>query len=691
MAGGGGLALRVCAVQVPGFVGLFGEGLEGRRYSEAWQFEGLAGADMEFLRGLQQSRSFNLEMQIYANRTAALQGLDGGKGGWGCDIALGGLTSTPSKCGSGSTPCVEYSQPYFSSGVALLHNRGWQNSKPLNLNLLSVFTWGPGLNSLAAILVAAIASSFCVYGAERWGGGGRSRQRSALSGLSKSAAWAFSSISGVGFGNLPSSPLARLLGMLVSLMSVCIGAILAGVCASDYVLQGLQSETADPNWRRTSHIPLEPGQRTWKHFQAALLNLDLHNAKVCTAAVEPYPEIQPLLLPSKLVSGESFEECVKKLLQGQVAAVLDDTLVVRHYLQRSGEEQLGFFESDSTYNIAIAFERGSAIRHEINDHILKELARGSFKRTAETYFSLPTLRPNYAGAALKDDLTEDGTPFFQRFEGHLFFVTVSFLGAFVLLWAALSFMKFWGRSKDKGDETPREGREEGDVEDSLKGIMSPGVLSSPGLVNDKLTENILKALSALMRSNAQLNEKIDGLGSTASSASTSLQKQKEVTDRVVTIVEKLSAQVQRESRGLAAAIASGEGTKPDSQAHMPKAGPGERHVPRLQPKSDPPRHQKPLKIPKLAGVGGKEGALPPLRAKTMSGSGASKRHDAPKEDQGFTSYTRDDPDVIRAKYGMSSRVSAPETPEDIRKAMMELDDVNLVLSDASSDLSDDSP
>jgi len=75
----------------------------------------------------------------------------------------------------------------------------------------------------------------------------------------------------------------------------------------------------------------------------------------------------------------------------------------------------------------------------------------------------------------------------------------------------------------------------------------------------------------------------------------------------------------------------------------------------------------------------------------MSGSGASKRHDAPKEDQGFTSYTRDDPDVIRAKYGMSSRVSAPETPEDIRKAMMELDDVNLVLSDASSDLSDDSP
>ena len=93
-----------------------------------------------------------------------------------------------------------------------------------------------------------------------------------------------------------------------------------------------------------------------------------------------------------------------------------------------------------------------------------------------------------------------------------------------------------------------------------------------------------------------------------------------------------------------------------------------------------------LSVPKLPSAIGKEGALPPLRAGTGVEPTGYKATNAPN----FASYTRDDPDVIRAKYGMSSKVTArTESPADIRRAMMELDDVNLVLSDASSDFSDD--
>jgi len=652
MTVGGGAALRVCATQAPGFVGLLGEELGGRRYLHGWQLDAVAGADMELLRGLEKRLGRPLQMEIFHNRTAALQQLGGGggEGSWQCEIAVGGLIASPADCTGASSPCVEYSQPHLQSGVALMHSPIYsQRAAGQGLDLLTVLSSGAYVNVLLALFCAATGVSVLVYGAERWGTRG-GQQRNVLSGISKTTSWAFSTLTGVGLGNLPSSLLARVMGMLVSVLSVCLGGVLAGICASDYVEQVLEAPQ--------------------KH---AVTRQDLMGTKLC-AREEYYPDVRKLT--NLLVRGDSFEDCADKLLRGTVAGVVDDALTVRHYLQQSSRHSLGFLDTDAKYNVAVALKRDASIRHNINDFILQEMASGSLTRTADAFFSVPHVHPS-------PSMTEKWTILGN--EGMITAAAAS-SGLLLLVWATLSFAKRRNFSKEpRGDGTPRgeEGEEGPDTEANMQHVLSPGVMGSPGTASDILSDNILKALSALMRSNAQLNEKVDSLGSNAASTSTSLKQQKEVTDRVI---EKLNALVQQAPRAAADVIPAKEHRpRAGNQASSSTAGSAARGTPGPEMNVERPRAMA-LRVPKLPSAIGKEGALPPLRAGTGVEPTGYKATNAPN----FASYTRDDPDVIRAKYGMSSKVTArTESPADIRRAMMELDDVNLVLSDASSDFSDD--
>ena len=642
----------MCAAQAPGFVGLLGEELGGRRYLHGWQLDAVAGADVELLRGLEKRLGRPLQMEVFHNRTAALQRLGGGggEGSWQCEIAVGGLIASPADCKGASSPCVEYAQPHLQSGVALIHAPVLHSERAAGrgLDLLPVLASGAYVNVLLALFSAAAGVSVLVYGAERWGARG-GLQRSVLSGISKSTSWAFSSLTGVGLGNLPSSLLARVMGMLVSVLSVCLGGVLAGICASDYVEQVLQAPQMN-----------------------AVTRQDLMGTKLC--AREAYhPDVRKLT--NLLVRGDSFEDCTDKLLRGTVAGVVDDALTVRHYLQRSSRQSLGFFETDAKYNIAFALQRGASMRHDINDFILQEMASGSLTRTADAFFSAPQMRPS-------PKITEKWTILGN--EG-MVAVAAASAGLLIAMWATLSFAKRRNMSKEpRGDGTPRgEGGEQGpDSEARMQHVLSPGVMGSPGTAGHHLTENILKALSALMRSNAQLNEKVDSLGSNVASTSASLKQQKEVTDRVI---DKLNALVEQAPRatgvgGPAKKDRPRTGTKASSSA----AGGQARGTPGKAIGVERPRTAA-LKVPKLPHFIAEEGVLPPLRAGKPVETTRSEATKPPD----FASYTRDDPDVIRAKYGMSSKVKARlETPEDIRREMMELDDVNLVLSDASSDLSD---
>lgn len=651
MAGGEGAALRVCAAQAPGFVGLLGEELGGRRYLHGWQLDAVAGADMELLRGLEKKLGRPLQMEIFHNRTAALQQLGGGggEGSWQCEIAVGGLIASPADCTGASSTCVEYSQPHLQSGVALMHFPVHSQSVAgRGLDLLPVLSSGAYVNVLLTLFCAAAGVSVLVYGAERWGARG-GQQKSVLSGISKTTSWAFSSLTGVGLGNLPSSLLARVMGMLVSVLSVCFGGILAGICASDYVEQVLQAPQ-----------------------KYSVTRQDLMGTKLCAREVY-HPDVRKLT--NLLVRGDSFEDCTDKLLRGTVAGVVEDALTVRHYLQRSSRHSLGFLDTEAKYNVAVALKRDALIRHDINDFILQEMASGSLMRTADAFFSAPhRVRP---GPSMTEKWTILGN------EGMVAAAAAS-AGLLVLVWAILSFAKRRNYSKEpRGDGTPRgvEEEEGPDTEANMQHILSPGVMGSPGTASDILSDNILKALSALMRSNAQLNEKVDSLGSNVASTSTSLKQQKEVTDGVI---EKLNALLQQAPRAAADVFPAKEDRpRAGTQASPSTAGNAARGAPGPEMNVEKPRTMA-LRVPKLPSVIGKEGTLPPLRAGTGTETTGSKATNA----SNFASYTRDDPDVIRAKYGMSSKART-ESPEDIRRAMMELDDVNLVLSDGSSDFSDD--
>ena len=641
MAGdaGGEAALRVCAVRAPGFVGLFGEeALLGERggaapgaagppraltpsrpgrgadaavsagqvYTQAWQLDLVKGFDMDLYRQVFKGLGRAGTVSIFQNSTSALAGLSRGT----CDLVLGGIAIGEHNARCLDSHCVDFSHPYTSSSAALLHTRAPAQS----LDLLEVFGTETFGNALAGLVAVGFLLGIVFWFVENASRGFSLRKYDWATALSKTSSWSFSIVTNVGIGSLPATAIGKLMAIVFCIISICISSIFGGIFTSTYVVQAMGAS--------------EPLQDV--HFKGT---------KVCVADDmyrAPASKLTPLVYQEP-----SLEACVKRLLAGEVAAVMHDRLPLSHYVQRhGGAGAIGLTDTGTRYSVGIALPRNSTVRHALNNQIVVYESLGVIHTLLGDYFAAPkTVRAN-------------GYSYTKKLNIWLLVIAAACVGLFLVLWPFTSWHN--RRSKALLNDVD-DFDEKGEVEDppaSRKGRESP---RGDAVRN---TEDILNALTVIMKSSSQLMKKVDTIGGTVSDSGAAQQQQAQLTSRVVEMLETQTVHVHSPQR-----------VGPANPQPVRKPSP----APAKALSSPQPRVQNPM-------VG--KSPIPKLN---LPGKGVQRPRRAMMSQLSARSYPKEDPTSLRARHGISP-------PHDHKakmdRAMRDLSDINLVMDEEMSSSDD---